>query len=108
MAEKTDAAKKEILDAGAGAPASVEDAAADLPTKDKVQQAYHQQLNADSVAEEVAAKKTIVEESPDADETPSGAALLEVAAESDPVKQGEEYTKAKMRVRTGDADDAKR
>jgi hypothetical protein len=64
-------------------------------------------MQADTVAEEMAAKKIIVEESPDAAETPSGAALLAVAGESDPIEAGEKYARVKRAVRLGSAEDAK-
>ncbi len=95
------AAKKDILDAGAGVPASLDAAADALPEKDAVQKAYKQQAKADSVKEEVAAKVIIVKESPDAAETPSGGALLAVAGESDPIKQGERYSREKSARRWG-------
>lgn len=94
-------ATKEVLDAGAGVPPSLQDAAEALPERDTVQKAYKKQALAQSVKEEVAAKKVIVEESPDAAETPSGGALLAVAGISDPVKQGEQYSREKAMRRHG-------
>lgn len=104
---KADAAKEKVLDAGAGAPNAMRDAAESLPEKDNVQKAYKKQLLAEDTAAETAAKVEIVKASPDADETPSGAALLAVAGESDPIKQGEEYQRRKAAVRRGTAEDAK-
>lgn len=100
------AAKEKALDGGAGAPNAMRDAAEALPEKDAVQKAYKKQLTADDTSTETAAKVTIVKESPDADETPSGAALLAVAGESDPVKQGEKYSRVKRAVRLGSVEDA--
>lgn len=100
-------AKKGILDAGAGVPPVLDDAVEALPERDAVQKAYKAQMKADSVKEEVAAKKIIVQESPDAAETPSGAALLAAAGESDPIKQGEKYGRVKRAVRLGSVEDAK-
>ena len=99
-------AKEPVLDAGAGAPRAMRQAAEELPEKDAVQQAYKKQLTADDTQTEVDAKVTIVEESPDADDTPSGAALLAVQGESDPIKQGQEYARKKAAVRRGSAEDA--
>lgn len=109
MAENTKAneAKADVVDASAGVPDALQEAAEALPEKDAVQKAYKKQALATDVATEVAAKKTIVEESPDADETPSGAALLAVAGESDPIKQGEHYSRVKRAVRLGSVEDAK-
>ena len=98
---KTSAATKEILDAGAGAPESMEAAAEALPEGDPVEKAYKQQLTADTVKEEVAAKVKIVEESPRSAETPSGGALLAVKGISDPVAQGEAYAREKSARRWG-------
>jgi hypothetical protein len=101
------AAKEKVLDAGAGAPNAMREAAEALPEKDNVQKAYKKQLLADTTEAETAAKVEIVKASPDADETPSGAALLAVAGESDPIKQGEDYQRKKAAVRRGTAEDAK-
>jgi hypothetical protein len=105
--KKADEARADAADAAAGMPATLEEAVEALPEKDKVQKAYKDQMQADSAAEEVAAKKVIVQESPDAAETPSGAALLAVAGEGDPIKQGEKYERVKRVVRLGSAEDAK-
>lgn len=104
---KAEAAKEKVLDAGAGAPNAMRQAAEDLPEKDNVQKAYKKQLLADSTESETAAKVEIVKASPDADQTPSGAALLAVAGETDPIKQGEAYQRKKAAVRNGTAEDAK-
>ena len=101
------AAKSDVLDAGAGVPDTLRDAAEALPEKDAVQKAYKQQMLATDTQTETNAKVTIVKESPDADQTPSGAALLAAAGESDPIKQGETYSRVKRAVRLGSVEDAK-
>lgn len=106
-ASESKAAVKAVIDAGAGAPKSWDKAVDDLPEKDEVQKAYKDQLSAKDHKAEVAAKVAIVNASPDADDTPSGAALLAVAGESDPIKQGDEYQRRKAAARMGTAEDAK-
>ena len=101
-----DEAKADVVDAGAGVPHTLHEAAERLPERDAVQKAYKRQMLADDVQTEVDAKVTIVDESPDAAETPSGAALKAVQGESDPVKQGEEYDRVKRAVRLGSVEDA--
>ena len=102
----TSEAKADMADAAAGSPNSTRQAAEALPERDAVQKAYKKQLTADDTQTEVDAKVTIVEESPDAAETPSGAALLAAQGESDPIEQGEEYTRVKRQVRLGSVEDA--
>lgn len=98
-----DAARKNI-DAALNAPthpATMREQATDLPEKDAVQKAYKDQILADNPSEEMAAKATIIEESPDASETPSGAALLRVKGEKSPSAAGERYARLKSMFRWG-------
>ena len=99
-------AKEPVLNAAAGAPRAMRQAAERLPERDAVQKAYKQQLTAEDTQTEVDAKVTIVDESPDAADTPSGAALKAVQGESDPLKQAEQYARRKAAVRNGSAEDA--
>jgi hypothetical protein len=98
---QADEAIEDVLDAGAGVPPSMEDAAEDLPEKDEVQKAYKEGMLADTADEEVKAKVKAVDASPDAAETPSGGALKAVEGISDPVEQGEAYAREKSARRFG-------
>lgn len=101
-------AVEELIDAGAGAPEAMRDAAEDLPEKDPVQKNIKKAMLADDAQTEAKAKAAVVDESPNADETPSGIALKAVAGVSDDIKRGEEYARIKSAVRHGyvPADDA--
>lgn len=88
-------------DLGDPNPDSMRAYADDLPEKDAVQKAYKRQLKATSAQDEAKAKVTIVEESPDAGETPSGYALKKVAGETDDTKRGERYAQEKSARRWG-------
>lgn len=101
-------ATQEITDAGAGAPPSMQEAAENLRESDKVLKAHKRSLLAETAQEEAQAKKTVVEESPDSPDTPSGAAIRKTAGISDNVERGEEYTRLKMAVRTGTVEDAEK
>lgn len=86
---------------GRANPRSFKALAEKLPEKDPVQEAYKEQMLADEQSDEAAAKVTIVEESPDAAETPSGAALLKTAHIADDTERGEAYAREKAAVRHG-------
>lgn len=105
---ETKDAVEELLDAGAGAPEAMRPAAEALPEKDPVQQNIKKAMLADDAQTEAKAKAKVVDESPNADETPSGIALKAVAGVSDDIKRGEEYARIKSAVRHGyvPADDA--
>jgi len=111
--EKTGVAKTETVSGNAARKAI--DAALDGPTEpqsmrdlarrhrenDEVKAAYKRNYLADSPSEALAAKKTIVEASPDAGETPSGKALLAVADAKSPSEAGERYARIKSLLRWG-------
>ncbi len=99
--KKDNAAANAAIDAVAGAPPAMREAAEELPEKDDVQKAHKDLLLADDAQTEAKAKVKLVEESPDAAETPSGKALLKTAGIADDVKRGEEYTRIKTAVRHG-------
>jgi hypothetical protein len=99
--EQTEEAVEDVLDAGAGAPAGYEEAAEALPEKDEVQKAHKDALLAETGQEEAQAKARIVDASPDAADTPSGAALKEVADIEDNTERGEKYAQVKSAVRWG-------
>lgn len=82
-------------------PVSMRELAQHAPEKDNVQKAYKKAYLADSPAESRAAKAEIVEASPDASETPSGAALLRVKDVSSPSEAGEKYARLKSLFRWG-------
>ena len=88
-------------DAGVSTPQAMRELAEDLPTNDKVQQAYKDAMLAKSPQEEAKAKAIVVDESPNASETPSGAALAKVAGISDDEERGEKYLREKTAVRWG-------
>jgi hypothetical protein len=89
------------IDAAAGAPDAQRDAAEDLPEKDEVQKQIKKSLTADDAQTEAKAKAKVVDESPNADETPSGGALKAVAGISDDVERGEAYEREKSARRWG-------
>lgn len=95
------AATNAAIDAVAGAPPNMRKAAEELPEKDDVQKAHKEALLADDAQTEAKANVKIVEASPDAAETPSGAALIKTASISNDTKRGEEYTRVKTAVRHG-------
>lgn len=100
-----DAATKDAveaaIDAAAGAPEAEREAAEDLPENDEVQKAIKEGLLADDAQTEAKAKVKVVKESPNAAETPSGAALLKTAGIADDVKRGEAYAREKSAKRWG-------
>ena len=86
---------------GVPGPRSMRVLAEDLPTKDKVQKAYKDAMTADSAQAETKAKVVAVEESPDADDTPSGHALKKVAGVGNDTERGEKYLREKTAKRWG-------
>lgn len=86
---------------GVPTPQSMRVLAEDLPAKDKVQKAYKDAMLADTTQAEAKAKVVVVDESPDADETPSGAALKKVAGISNDTERGEKYLLEKTAKRWG-------
>lgn len=97
-AQKSDVS---AADLGPPTPASMMRLAEDLPEKDPVQDAFKRQLTAESAQQEVKEKVKIVNASPDAAETPSGHALIEVAGIANDTKRGEEYARLKSARRWG-------
>lgn len=77
------------------------DLAEDLPEKDEVQVAYKDAMTADTMKAEVKAKVAAVDASPNAADTPSGAALKAVAGIANDTERGEEYARVKSSVRHG-------
>jgi hypothetical protein len=95
------AATNAAIDAAAGAPAAQREAAEDLPEKDDVQKNIKKGLTADDAQTEAKAKAAVVDDSPNAAETPSGGALKAVAGISDDVERGEAYEREKSARRWG-------
>ena len=98
---KADAAVQDVLDEGAGVPAAYEEAAEDLPEKDEVQKEVKAAMLAETGQEEAQHKANVVDASPNAADTPSGAALKATAGIEDNVERGEEYARVKSAVRWG-------
>jgi hypothetical protein len=88
-------------DLGVSTPQAMQVLAEDLPEKDAVQKAHKEALLADSPQAEVKAQVKIVDESPNAAETPSGAALKKVAGVGNDTERGERYAREKTAVRWG-------
>lgn len=82
-------------------PSAMQVLAEDLPENDEVQKAVKAGMLADSSQEEAKQKVKVVDASPNAHETPSGAALKKVAGISDDEKRGEEYLREKTARRWG-------
>ena len=97
----TEKAVEAAIDEGAGAPAPQQEAAEALPEKDDQQKAHKDAALAETAQDEAKAKAKEVELSPDAAETPSGAALLKTAGIADDVERGEAYAREKSAVRWG-------
>jgi hypothetical protein len=91
---KKDEARQDVVEAGAGAPDGLREAAEALPEGDDVETAVKEGMTADSTGEEAKAKAEVVELSPDSADTPSGYALKETAGIGDPVERGEEYARS--------------
>lgn len=86
---------------GVPTPESMRVLAEDLPVKDEVQKAYKDAMLADTAQAEAKAKVIAVDASPNADETPSGAALKKVAGISNDTERGEKYLREKTAMRWG-------
>jgi hypothetical protein len=82
-------------------PAELRRLAEDLPEKDAVQKAYKAAMTATDHQVEAKNKAKVVDESPDAGETPSGVALKKVAGISNDTERGEEYARIRAGVRHG-------
>ena len=96
------AAINDAIDASAGVPEGMmRDAAEALPEKDAVQKATKAAMLAEDAQTEAKEKAKVVDESPNAAETPSGSALKKVAGISDDVKRGEQYAIHKAAARHG-------
>jgi hypothetical protein len=90
-----------IADVGTPNPPSMRTLAEDLPDNDPVQAAYKDAMLADSAQAEAKAKAKVVDESPNAAETPSGAALKAVTGVSNDAERGEKYLREKTARRWG-------
>jgi len=97
----TKEALEDVLDEGAGAPPAYEEAAEALPEKDEVQKEVKAAMLAETGQEEAQHKANVVDASPDAADTPSGAALKATADIEDNVERGEEYARVKSAKRWG-------
>lgn len=98
---KTDEAVDDLLDEGAGVPDAYIEAAEALPEKDEVQKEVKAAMLADTGQEEAEHKAAVVDASPNAADTPSGAALLATAGIADNIERGEEYARVKSAKRWG-------
>lgn len=95
---------KQVADVGVPNSESFRELADDVvPEKDADQKAYKRQIQADSAKEEAQAKAERVESdsSPDAQETPSGAALLATSGIANDTERGGAYARAKDVARRG-------
>lgn len=111
-APETKEAVEALIDAGAGAPAGMRDAAEELPEGDPVKDATKAAMLAGDAQTEAKQKAKVVNDSTTgAQDTPSGFALNAVKGIADDVKRGEEYARIKSAVRHGtvpaDPDDLK-
>lgn len=79
-------------------------AAEKLPEKDAVQKAVKEGMTTQEGQTEAKAKVKVVDESPDAAETPSGGALKKVAGIENDHDRGEAYAKEKQARRWGTVD----
>lgn len=86
---------------GPSTPRELRRLAEDLPENDPVQKAYKEAMTAEDPAKEARAKAKIVDESPNASETPSGGALKKVAGISNDTERGEKYAREKAARRWG-------
>lgn len=93
--------RKGAADLGVPTPEPLRELAKDLPEKDEVQKATKAAMLADTTQAEVKEKVKAVKASPNAEETPSGAAMIKVAGISDDTKRGEEYAREKTAKRWG-------
>jgi hypothetical protein len=101
VAENEEQTDVELKDVGTPNPPSLRALAEDLPEKDTVQKEVKAGILADSAQEEARHKAKVVDESPNADETPSGYALKKVVGISSDQKRGEEYARHKAAKRHG-------
>jgi type VI protein secretion system component VasK len=90
-----------IADVGVPTPEPLRQLAEDLPENDPVQVAYKDAMLADSAQDEAKAKAKAVDESPNASETPSGAALKAVGDVKNDAERGEKYLREKTARRWG-------
>lgn len=97
-AENTDV---KLSSVGVPTPASLRALAEDLPENDRVQKAVKDGMLADTAQQEARAKVKVVDESPNASETPSGVALKKTAGVSNDTDRGERYVREKSAVRWG-------
>lgn len=88
-------------DVGTPNPPAMRTLAEDLPEKDPVQTATKNAMLADSAQQEAKEKAKVVDESPNADETPSGIALKKSAGVANDTERGEKYLREKTAVRWG-------
>lgn len=95
------ATKAAMADLGPPTPEPLRDLAEDLPEKDDVQKATKAAMLADSGDKEAKEKVKVVKASPNAEETPSGAALMKTAGISNDQKRGEAYAREKTARRWG-------
>jgi hypothetical protein len=91
----------QVADVGVPNPDPIRQLAEDLPANDRVQKAYKDGMLADTAQQEAKAKAVAVDESPNASETPSGAALKAVTGIANDAKRGEEYARHKAAARWG-------
>lgn len=91
----------QVDDVGVPNPESLRILAEDLPEKDAVQRAVKDGMLADTAQQEAKAKAKVVDESPDAANTPSGYALKQVTGVANDAKRGEEYARHKQAQRWG-------
>jgi hypothetical protein len=106
MAETTETPGKtppsaKIDDVGVPNPDPLRQLAKDLPANDTVQKAYKDAMLADTAQQEAKAKAVVVDESPNASETPSGGALKAVTGVSNDTERGEKYLREKSARRWG-------
>jgi hypothetical protein len=90
-----------LANMGPEMPRSMRRLAEKLPEKDEVQKAYKKQMLADDMQVAAKEKVKIVKASPDADETPSGKALMDVAGIAHDADRGEAYQRARAGYRHG-------
>lgn len=88
-------------DLGTPTPQSLRTLAEKLPDNDEVKKAYKDAMLADTSQQEAKAKVKAVDASPNAAETPSGAALKKSASVSNDTERGERYLREKTAKRWG-------
>ncbi len=101
-ASENKGARNDAIDAVAGAPAGMRQAAEDLPEGDAVKDAIKESLLATDAQTEARAKVKVIDDSTTgAEDTPSGFALKKVAGIADDVERGNEYARLKSAKRHG-------